>query len=648
MAISLGNPALMVGSGHQAAPTAPVDVAVGIDLGTTNSLIAVVGPDGKPRILSGNDGPMVPSVIAFGDDGRPERVGVRADRELAERSDRTVYSIKRLMGRSAAEVADELKLLPYHVFTEPGSSAVRVEVAGQRYTPPELSAFVLRELKTRAEAALGQVVKRAVITVPAYFTDAQRQATKDAGRLAGLEVLRIVNEPTAAALAYGLDKRPQGKVAVYDLGGGTFDVSILHMHEGLTEVLATGGDTHLGGDDLDQALLSVLVQGLVASGLDVRSDSRLLQRLRKACIALKIALSDDETATVEVDLTPIGPARQPLAMDRDQFEVLIAPFVERTLQACLRALRDADVQTAELDEVVLVGGSTRIPYVRRKVAELFGREPHGEIDPDQVVALGAAVQADILTTGRRDMLLLDVTPLSLGLETMGGAVSKLILRNSTIPASASEEFTTSADLQTGVVIHVVQGERELVGDCRSLARFVIPIEPMPAGLARVAVTFLIDANGILHVTARDVRTGLEKTLEVKPSYGLTDAEVETMLEEAFDRAEEDVMRRQFVDQCTEAEQVLAATDKQLRGPAGSRLDAEEREDVLAAMASTRAAMKTGQLEVLRKAVQELGDATLHLAELGFAAALNTAAHSDTFARNLPAEFDPASVKVAHT
>jgi Fe-S protein assembly chaperone HscA len=606
---------------------------VGIDLGTTNSLVAYV-KNGAPMVIRDAAGDaLVPSVVSVS--GSDISVGREAQRRLLTQAGLTVYSVKRFMGRGIDDVAGDAALLPFRVAGEAGG-VVRIGLGGREFTPPEISAFILRELKHRAEAhfaAEGDIdpeVDRAVITVPAYFNDAQRTATRDAGRLAGLDVLRIINEPTAASLAYGLDKRHTGLIAVYDLGGGTFDISILRVEDGVFQVLSTNGDTHLGGDDIDALLVERVLADATLEASGFRRSPESVQAVRQAVIQAKWDLSERQEATIAVEP---GYRKR---ITREEFESLMTPIVERTLAPCRLALQDAGLAASQIDEVVLVGGSTRIPLVRYRVAELFGRTPHSELNPDEVVALGAAVQADILVTGNREMLLLDVTPLSLGIETMGGVVSKIIMRNSTIPATGSEMFTTAVDNQTAVDIHVLQGERELVADNRSLARFKLRgVPPMPAGMPRVQVRFQIDANGILSVTAAELRTNVEQSIEVKPSYGLTDEEVERMLLDSFEHAEADFAARQLIEARNEAENVVHATEKSFRSPdfadiAKHDLAPGERERIEAALERLKSVLGSADRAAIQKQTHELNEATQHLAET----MMNRSVHAALAGRNL--------------
>ncbi|MEO5656619.1 MAG: Fe-S protein assembly chaperone HscA [Nitrospiria bacterium] len=584
---------------------------VGIDLGTTNSLVAYV--DGaEPRIVTDPAaGRMVPSVVSIADDGTIE-VGEPAKRKLVARSQDTIYSIKRFMGKGWEDVKDEAALFPYRISAE-HKEVVHVLAGGRAWTPPEISALILKELKRRADAFFGEPVTQAVITVPAYFNDTQRQATKDAGRLSGLEVLRIVNEPTAASLAYGLQKRKQGTIAVYDLGGGTFDVSLLKLKDGIFEVLATNGNTHLGGDDFDRRLVALVFDEIERTmGIDLRADSDVMQEVRLACEAAKCRLSTAERTTIEIPLSNGRRYRRDIG--REEFEGLIRELVEASLGPCRLALGDAKLAPAQIDEVVLVGGSTRVPLVRRMVEQFFGKVPHSELNPDEVVALGAAIQADILAGGIRDMLLLDVNPLSLGIETIGGIVSVLIPRNTTIPASAKETFTTSVDGQRAVDIHVLQGERELVKDNRSLARFQLrDIDPMPAGLPRIELTFLIDADGILQVSATELRSGKSQSIRVTPSYGLTDEEIERMLADSFRHAKSDLEQRGLIEAKNEAAEIVRATEKALKR-GRDLLDAEQISRIENAVAALRAAMEGTDRRAVRQKKEELDLATRVLAE----------------------------------
>jgi molecular chaperone DnaK len=674
-----------------------VGPVVGIDLGTTNSLIAYMQGD-APAVIPGEDGsPIVPSVVAFNVDSEAQdtlngfAVGNAARSVLLTNAANAVYSVKRLMGRDLTDVTPELALFPFHLAPglQPGE-VLKLNVGGLTLTPPEISAYILLQLKRNAERFFGAPVTRAVITVPAYFNDAQRQATKDAGRIAGLDVLRLVNEPTAAALAYGLDKNKDGIIAVYDFGGGTFDISILKLHEGIFEVVATGGDTHLGGDDIDNLLTAVALDDIRGDlNLDVTQNPEVIQQLRKAVIDAKIALSSNDAARLHLTIpasnpgapssptipgapssptnpgapssptnpgAPSSPTVSSSAkvgseapstvtyareITRAQFETLIAPVIARTAAPVKQALKDAGLTPDDIDEVVMVGGSTRIPAVRALVTQLFdlearNRKLHTDLNPDEVVALGAAVQAQILSgtenATTNDLLLLDVTPLSLGIEALGGVVAKIIQRNSTIPASATEHFTTGVDGQTNVAIHVLQGERELAKDCRSLARFDLKnIPPMVAGLPRIEVRFLIDANGILHVSAREQRSGQAAEVEVKPTYGLTDEQVETMILESFDNAEEDITARQVIEATNEANTILEAVAKGKNSQAWQQLTFDEHAAIEAATGELKASLKGGDYKIIRKAIEQLDKHTRRFAEIMMDSAVTGALGGKTMA-----------------
>ncbi|HET9194316.1 MAG TPA: molecular chaperone DnaK [Vicinamibacterales bacterium] len=588
---------------------------IGIDLGTTNSVVAVM-EGGEPVVITNPEGSrLTPSVVAFTKTGE-RLVGQVAKRQAVTNPENTIFSIKRFMGRRYDEVSEEMKMVPYTV-TAAGND-VRVKALEKQYAPPEISAMILQKLKNAAEEYLGTTVTRAVITVPAYFNDAQRQATKEAGKIAGLEVMRIVNEPTAAALAYGLDKKKDETIAVYDFGGGTFDISILEVGEGVVEVKATNGDTHLGGDNLDQRIIEwIIAEFKKSDGIDLSKDRMALQRLKEAAEKAKMELSTVMETDINLPFITAdqsGPKHMQMRLTRSKFEQLVDDLLQKTVGPTRQALADAGVQPTQIDEVVLVGGSTRIPRVQQIVKDLFGKEPHKGVNPDEVVAIGAAIQAGVLAGEVKDLLLLDVTPLSLGIETLGGVMTTLIPRNTTIPTRKSETFSTAADSQTSVEVHVLQGERPLARDNRTLGRFqLIGIPPAPRGVPQIEVTFDIDANGIVNVSAKDLGTGKEQKITITASSGLSKDEVERMMKDAESHAEEDRRRREEIEVRNRADQAVYAAEKMLQDM-GDKLPAADKSAVESAIGELKTAVSSNDTSAMNRAMEQLTQAQHKAAE----------------------------------